>query len=90
VDGSFWAQVMLDAGTFDLPLAPDRSVLVRTSCKERELWVNVQLRQLGVDQVGQAYRNRVEIAPEREEEGEAVFEEMAGWRRRGIVGTSGP
>jgi hypothetical protein len=79
-----WARDLLSDGTLNLPLPPDRPILVKTTSKEMEGWVDAELRELGSDGDGIAYRDRVEVIRETEEEGEAVFREMQAWRRRGM------
>jgi hypothetical protein len=71
---------MLENGAFDLPLAPDRPILIQTLTEGSKLWVNAELVYLGADGEGRAYRDRVEVTRETEEEGEAVFGELQAWR----------
>jgi hypothetical protein len=74
---------MLEDGVFDLPLAPDRSILIRMSSEQVQTYVDRKLRNLGADEKGVAYRDRVEISRETEEEGEAVQGEREDCRQRG-------
>jgi hypothetical protein len=79
-----WAQAMLWDGEFDLPFSLERTVLVKTSSGEMEVILDAQFEDLGTDENGMAYRDRVEISRESEEEGELMLAEMEWWRRRGI------
>jgi hypothetical protein len=78
----FWSRRLLRDSVFDLPLAPLRPILIQTSSLEMEARVNDGLKELGVDGAGLAYSDRVKVVRETEEEGEAVLDEMEGWRRR--------
>jgi hypothetical protein len=78
-----WLEDMLTDVVFDLPLAPNHPILIQTSSEQTQTHVDRELRNMGVDKAGSAYRDRVEISRETEEEGEKVMEEMEDWRRRG-------
>jgi hypothetical protein len=78
-----WAQAMLWDGEFDLPFALERTILIKTSSGETEVILDAQFKDLGTDENGMAYRDRIEISRESEEEGELMLAEVEWWQRRG-------
>jgi hypothetical protein len=78
-----WVTEMAENGVFELPLASDLPILIRTSSKEVLGWVENALSDLGKDEHGVPYRDRVDISWGTVEEAETERVEMKRWRRRG-------
>jgi hypothetical protein len=83
-EGEAWARYNFALRRSDLLPRRARPILVKTSSEEEEVELVKVLEELGVDQDGLVYRDRVEICQGPEQEGERVLMQMEAWRRRGM------